>query len=78
MPVVLRVRGFVFRFFANEGTEPPHIHVDKGGATAKIWLTTGEWAYRHGFSPAQQRTICNILVKHETELMECWNEFFAR
>jgi hypothetical protein len=42
MPVVLRVQSFVFRFFANEGTEPPHIHVDKGGATAKIWLTTGE------------------------------------
>jgi hypothetical protein len=36
MPVVLRIRGFKFYFYANEGDEPPHIHVDKGGATAKL------------------------------------------
>lgn len=78
MPVVLRVQGFVFRFFANEGSEPPHIHVDKGGATAKIWIATGEWAYSHGFSPAQQRAIRGILATHAAELMERWHEFFGR
>lgn len=78
MPVVLRVQGFVVRFFANEGTEPPHIHVDNGGATAKIWLTTGEWAHSHGYSPTQKRTIRHILAEHQTELMERWNEFFGR
>lgn len=78
MPVVFRVQGFVFRFFANEGSEPPHIHVDKGDATAKIWLTTGEWAYCHGFSPAQRRVIQDILAEHQVELMERWHEFFGR
>ena len=39
MPVVLRIRGFKFYFYANEGDEPPHIHVDKGGATAKLGLS---------------------------------------
>lgn len=78
MPVVLRVHGFVFRFFANEGTEPPHIHVDNSGATAKIWLATGEWAYSHGYRPAQQQMIRNILAEHQAELMERWNEFFGR
>lgn len=78
MPVVLRVHGFIFRFFANEGSEPPHIHVDKGDATAKIWLATGEWAYCHRFSPAQQRMIRGILAVHAAELMEQWHEFFGR
>lgn len=48
MPTVLEVDGFRFYFYANEGTEPPHVHVDKGGATAKVWLATGEWAHSHG------------------------------
>ena len=78
MPVVLRVQGFLFRFFANGGAEPPHIHVDKGDATSKIWLTTGEWAYSHRFSPAQERAIRRILAEHHAELMERWNEFFGR
>ena len=28
MPSVLRVSGFRFFFFSNEGNEPPHIHVN--------------------------------------------------
>jgi hypothetical protein len=38
VPTVLRWNGYRFFFFSNEGAEPPHIHVDKGGATAKFWL----------------------------------------
>jgi len=32
MPTLLRVEGFRFFFFSNEGQEPPHVHV--GRATA--------------------------------------------
>jgi hypothetical protein len=78
MPSVLRIGGFRFYFYANEGSERPHVHVDKGDATAKIWLATGEWAYCHGFSAAQQRTIRDILADHTGELMELWHEFFGR
>ena len=38
MPTVLRWNGYRFYFFSNEGSEPPHIHVDKAGHTAKYWL----------------------------------------
>jgi len=33
MPVILRVEGFKFFFYSNEGVppEPTHIHVRKGG-----------------------------------------------
>lgn len=78
MPTVLEVDGFRFYFYANEGTEPPHVHVDKGGATAKVWLATGDWAHSHGYKSAQERAIRKIVTEHQTELMERWNEFFGR
>lgn len=33
MPTVLRWKGYRFYFFSNEGSEPPHIHIDKDGNT---------------------------------------------
>lgn len=74
--MVLRIHGFKFYFYANEGSEPPHIHVDKGDATAKLWLASHEWVYSHGFGPAQRRRIERILDQHHAALMELWNEFF--
>jgi hypothetical protein len=38
MPTVLRIRSYRFYFFAQEGNEPAHVHVDKGDGTVKIWL----------------------------------------
>jgi hypothetical protein len=38
MPTVLRWDGYRFYFFSNERNEPPHMHVDKGGRSAKFWL----------------------------------------
>jgi hypothetical protein len=38
VPTVLRVGPYRFFFSSNEGTEPPHIHVEAGSASAKFWL----------------------------------------
>ncbi|MBS4098255.1 MAG: DUF4160 domain-containing protein [Sulfuricella sp.] len=40
MPVLLRLKGYSFFFFSNEGIPPeaPHIHVRRGAARAKFWL----------------------------------------
>lgn len=38
MPTVLRIGSTRFFFYSNEGAEPPHIHVEQGGAVAKFWL----------------------------------------
>jgi len=38
VPTVHREAGCAFYFYAEEGTEPPHVHVDKGDGTAKLWL----------------------------------------
>ena len=38
MPVILRIKGFKFYFYSNEGGEPMHIHVNKAENNGKIWL----------------------------------------
>ncbi len=50
MPTVLHWAGYRFYFFSNEGTEPPHIYVDKGGNTVKFWLDPVAVARNIGFS----------------------------
>jgi hypothetical protein len=52
MPIVLRLDGFKFHFYSNEGNprEPVHIHVRQGRDEAKFWLTpTVVMAYNDGF-----------------------------
>ena len=74
MPVVLRKDGYRFFFFSNEGNEPAHIHVRKGGAVAKFWLGPVRQQLNEGFKPPEIRRILEILDAHETELIEAWNE----
>jgi hypothetical protein len=38
MPTVLRISGYRLYFYSHEPNEPPHIHIDKGGSSAKLWL----------------------------------------
>ena len=38
MPTVLRIGAFRFFFYANEGQEPAHIHVQADNKLAKFWL----------------------------------------
>lgn len=38
MPTVLKIHGFRFFFFSNEGNEPIHIHIEKADCYAKFWL----------------------------------------
>lgn len=64
MPTVLRVDGFRFYFDSHEPNEPQHIHIDKGAATAKVWLHDGVVARSIGFS-AQDLGKIQRLVKEQ-------------
>ena len=48
MPTVLRWRGRRFYFYSSDGDEPPHVHIDHGGRTIKVWLRTLKVAYNDG------------------------------
>ncbi|MCK5463385.1 MAG: DUF4160 domain-containing protein, partial [Bacteroidales bacterium] len=50
MPTVLRVKGYRFFFFSNEGNEPIHIHVEKAESYVKFWLDPIRIAFEFGFN----------------------------
>lgn len=68
MPTVLRSGGYRLYFFSHEPNEPPHVHVDRGGATAKVWLEPIRLARNIGF---------DLVSEHRSELLEAWHEFFG-
>lgn len=76
-PTVLRAGEFEFFFYSHEAREPPHVHVKKGGAVAKVWLEDSpELAEIHGFNPNERRRLLSIVRTHRTELLERWHDYF--
>jgi hypothetical protein len=78
MPTVLRKYGFVFYFYAHEPTEPPHVHVDCGGGTVKLWLNPVRVAWTADLKPAAVRQAVQLAERYEKHLVEKWHEFFRR
>jgi hypothetical protein len=76
MPTVLRWNGYRFYFFSNEGTEPPHIHVDKGGSTAKVWLSPVALARNIGYSSAEIAAILEKTEEQAAAFTDAWNDYF--
>lgn len=76
MPTVRRIGAARFFFYSNEGTEPPHIHVEEGGAVAKFWLDPVSLAYSSRFSGHQLRRLEREVVEHQHEFQEAWHDFF--
>ena len=78
MPTVLRVGGFRFFFFSNEGNEPPHIHVEKAECYAKFWLVPVKLARSKGFWHRERTRLRKLVERNQALFMERWHEFFAR
>lgn len=77
MPTVLRVKGFRFFFFSNEGNEPVHIHVESGDKYAKFWLEPIALSRAVGFSGPELTELHNLIGKHMGLFKEKWNEYFG-
>ena len=80
MPVALRLDGFKFFFYTNEGCprEPAHIQVRKAGAEAKFWLSPGvRLARNDGFDARTLRRITGMVINHRDSLEKAWHEHFA-
>jgi hypothetical protein len=68
--------GYRFFFYSNEGSEPPHVHVEKGAARCKWWLTPARLAWNDGFRPPQLRAIRRIIGERSAEMLEAWHGYF--
>ena len=77
MPTVLRVEGARLYFWSREPNEPPHIHVDRGGASAKVWLEPVTLASNTGYPARELGAILRLVRERQTELLEAWHGFFG-
>ena len=57
--------------------EPPHVHIDKDAATAKVWLHDATVARSMGFSAQDLGKIQRMVKIHQSSFKEAWNAFFG-
>ena len=77
MPTILRIDGFRFYFYSHEPNEPPHVHVDKAGATMKVWLEDVAVAKSRGFRSKERNAIVGHVAEHRDRLLEAWHEYLG-
>jgi len=82
MPTVLYIFGWRFFFFSNEGSEPIHIHAEKGDMECKYWLLVDELEIKEAFSynltPAAKREVKKVIYQHFDDIVLAWNEYFNK
>ncbi|RJF87853.1 DUF4160 domain-containing protein [Oleomonas cavernae] len=77
MPTVLRLNGYRFYFYSHEPNEPPHVHIDKGGSSAKYWLEIPALARNLGFDARTLREMLEMVRHHRAMLLEAWHGHFS-
>jgi len=77
VPTVLRERGYRFFFYAADRYEPPHIQVQRGESSAKVWLDPLEFARVKGFRPHECNEILKITKAHLEEFLRVWYRKFG-
>jgi len=78
MPTALRIEGYRFFFFSNEGNEPVHIHVESGDGYCKFWINPASLAYSAGYNSAELNKIRKLVEQHSNQIEEKWNEHFSK
>ena len=78
MPTVLRVRGYRFFFWSNEGREAPHIHVESADNYAKFWLEPVELTRSVGYNASELSLLRRIVESQREMLVERWRDYFSR
>lgn len=76
MPTVLRISGYRFFFFSLEGSEPPHIHIERNDLYAKFWIDPVALARNRGFRSHELTRIRRLVEKNKILIEEKWNEHF--
>ena len=76
MPTVLRIAGFRFFFYSDEGSEPPHIHVERSDEVAKFWLEPVELVSSSGFSAKEINQLRKLVTENQIRLVQSWHEYF--
>lgn len=76
MPTVCVIGPYRFYFFSHEPNEPPHIHIDRDGLSAKFWLEKVSLAGNWGFRENELNRLRELVLKNRTKFLGKWNEYF--
>jgi len=76
MPTVLRTGPYRFFFYAGDGSEPAHVHVERDDWEAKFWLDPIRLERSYGFNRKEIRRIRELVEENQQQLLESWHEFF--
>lgn len=77
MPTILRYEGYRFYFYSHEPNEPPHVHIDRGGASAKVWLRDIAVARNMGHKARELARLLEIVHDHRAMMLEAWHGYFG-
>jgi hypothetical protein len=78
MPTILQILGWRLFFYANEGNEPPHVHVRKAEKECKYWLDRDgydlEEAFSYQMTARDTREVRKIVFEHFDYILQQWDE----
>lgn len=77
MPEIFRMFGFRFLFYANDHT-PIHVHVVKGGATAKFTIDPVSLVSSHGMKASELKLVEAVIEENKEIIAQHWNSFFNK
>ncbi len=76
MPTALRIGPYRFYFYSYDCGEPRHMHVDREGMSAKLWLDPiVSLVESHGYSRKELRDIERIATENLEILRNEWDNF---
>jgi hypothetical protein len=77
MPTLFQTGPYRFFFYSNEGSEPPHVHVQRDDMIAKFWLQPVSLQGSGGFNRHEIARIRTIVVDRQEQLIEAWHDYFG-
>ena len=77
MPTTL-IAGYRLRFYSSDVSEPPHMHVLRGGNEAEVWHDPVELEYNHGYNQSKLNRIVKLTRQNCVRLSEVWNAHFGQ
>lgn len=75
MPTLLNENGFRFFFYSNDHN-PAHVHIEKGGKSAKVELLTLKIISNNGLKNREIKKMMTIIKSNKDTFKEKWNEYF--
>jgi hypothetical protein len=76
MPTILRSGPYRFFFYAGDGADPAHVHVERDDCEAKCWLDPPQFERARGFTMKELNKPRGLVARHQWHSLEAWNEFF--